>query len=250
MGFFSSKPKADMELFCSAYYDFHIFHAIVDAEDRSQKILDIAYQQLTDSEPSFSKVDHLLFEREMAAMHLELFALAFSNRFPKIAVQHSIFTLQYLQNKGRSDIWEAMREYNKVIAQTATMDASGQQMSEDTAVGRMTIVGTNDFRWSLFKDWIKSYIGDTAPDNLTEKEKEIVACISRVCSRVLADITRNKQIGNRSIAGLFLQRLGAENILGKNWQANEDFMLRIASQPLSMYEYAIRGLKTVDLTFS
>jgi hypothetical protein len=53
MGIFKSKPKIDMESFCRDYYDNQMFHAIVDAEDGSQKILDAAFKLLTDSDPSF-----------------------------------------------------------------------------------------------------------------------------------------------------------------------------------------------------
>jgi len=239
-----------MESFCKAHYDCQIFHTIVEGKDASQEILDNAYQLLTDSEPSFSKVDHALFEREMAAMHLELFALAFLYRLHNYerAIQHSIFTLQYLENKGRSDIWEAMGEYGKVIARTATMDANGQQMSGDTAIGRMTITRMNEYRFQLFKDEVKSRIGKI--DNLNENERKIATCVAGVCNRVEADIMRNKQIGNRSIAALFLSRLGVDNIWGKDWLPSEDFFIKVASQSLSMYEFSTQTLKIVDLQFS
>jgi hypothetical protein len=250
MGIFSSKPKVDMESFCRHYYDSQMFHAIVNGEDGSQKILDLAFQLLTDSDPSFLKVAPALFESEMTAMNLELFALAFVKRFlnPEEAVQQSIFTLRYLQNKGRSDIWEAMGHYNAAIAKTATMDANGQQMSGDTAFGRAIITQVNLLRFTTCKEWHVSHFGDR--QDLTADEMEIGQCAVYVFNRIGADIMRNNQIGNRSIAALFLYRLGAENIWGENWQPSEDLGLRIASQPLSMYEFATRVLKTVDLRFS
>ena len=81
MGIFSSKLKVDIESFCSNYYDSQMFHAIVNGEDGSQKLLDAAFQLLTDSDPYFLKVDRALFDCEMTAMHLELFALVFFQRF-------------------------------------------------------------------------------------------------------------------------------------------------------------------------
>jgi len=247
MGVFSSKPKLDMESFCKDYYDSQMFHAIVKGEDASQKILDVAFQLLTDSDPSFLKVAPALFECEMTAMHLELFALAFLKRFSNFeqAVQQSIFTLHYLQNKGRSDIWEAMGHYGAAIAQTATMYASGQQMSKDNAFGRMRIAQVNLSRSETCKKWLESRFSD--PHNLTANEKEIVGCVVRVGNHIEADIIRDRQIGNRRIAALFLYRLGAENIWGENWQPSKDLLLMVASQPLSMYEFATRVLKNVDL---
>lgn len=249
MGIFSSKPKVDMQSFCKCYYDSQMFHATVDGEDASQKILDTAFKQLTDSNPSFLKVDRTLFDYEMTAMHLELFALSFLRRFSDFdkAVQHSIFTLRYLQNKNSSNIWESMGAYSKTIAQTATMNANGQQMTGDTGLGRMTITRVNSFRFNLFKKWLKTHFID--PENLTEDEKEIANCVARVCNHIEADILRNNQIGNRQIAALFLFRLDAEKIWGENWQPSEDFLLRVASQPYSMYDFASKTLKTVDLQF-
>jgi hypothetical protein len=236
-----------MESFCSDYYDSQMFHSIIDNEDASQKIIDSAFQLLTDSDPSFLKVAPTLFEREITAMHLDLFAFAFLKRFSNFeqAVQQSIFTFRYLQNKRKSDIWEAMGEYNTVIAQTATMDANGEQMSGDTAIGRIRITEVNLLRFDLLKKWAKSRFSD--PDNLTANEREILVCAGRVCNHVEADIMRNKQIGNRRIAALFIYRLGVENIWGKDWQPSQDLLLRIASQPLSMYEFATSVLKPVDL---
>ncbi len=250
MGIFGSKPKVDMESFCREYYGSQMFHDIVDGEDASQKILDAAYQQLIESVASFSKVDRVLFDCEMTAMHLELFALAFLRRFSDFnrSAKQSIFTLRYLQNKDRTDIWEAMGEYSKAIAQTATMSVNGQQMTGDTAIERMTITRVNEFRFGLFTKWLKTHFSD--PENLTANEKELAGCVARVCNHVEADILRNNEIGNRRIAALFLYRLGAEKIWGKNWQPSDDFLLRVASQPYSMYDFATRILKTVDLRFS
>ena len=250
MGIFSSKPKVDMESFCKNYYDSQMFHAPVDGEDASQKILDAAYKLLMDSDPLFSKVDRDLFDCEMTAMHLELFSLAFSKRFSNFdkAVQQCIFTLRYLQEKNRNDIWESMSAYSKSIAQTATMNANGQQMTGDTAIGRMTITRVNTFRFELFKKWLKEHFSD--PENLTESEKEIASCVAHACNHIEADILRKNEIGNRRIAALFMFRLGAEELWGKDWQPSDDFLLRVASQPYSMYDFATKVLKTADLKFS
>jgi len=228
-----------MESFCKDYYDY-IFQDL---------IYNSFYQQLTDSDSSFSKVDRTLFDLEMTAMHLELFALAFLRRFNNFnkAVQNSIFTLGYLQDKDRSDIWEAMGEYSIVLAKTATMNADGQQMTGHTGVERMTITRVNQLGFELFEEWRKSHLGDK--DNLNPKEEETMRCVVRVVNLVGADIIQKTQIGNRFLAGSFLERLGAERIFGKNWTPSETFLSSIALQPISMYDSATELLKTVDLQF-
>jgi hypothetical protein len=95
-----------------------------------QNILDYAFQQLTSTYSGFSKVDRILFDNEMTAMHLELFGLAFFQSFftnINHTGQQSIFTRNYLYDKNKSNIWEAMGNYNKIISKTATMRANGQQ---------------------------------------------------------------------------------------------------------------------------
>ena len=249
MGIFSSKPKVNMESFCKDYYDSQMFHALVGGEDASQKILNAAYKLLANAEPLFSKVDRDIFEREMTAMNLELFSLAFSKRFSKFdnAVQQCIFTFRYLQDKRRNDIWESMAKYSITIAQTATMNAKGEHMTGDTAIGRATITRVNTLRDELFTKWLneRSY----KPDNLTESEKEIVSCVAHASNHVEGDILRNNELGNKRISALFMFRLGAEEFWGKNWQPSEDFLLRVASQSYSMYEFANKALKTVDIRF-
>jgi hypothetical protein len=121
-------------------------------------------------------------------------------------------------------------------------------MMGDTAIGRMTITRVNTFRFELFKEWLKEHFSD--PENLTESEKEIASCVAHACNHIEADILRNNDIGIRQIAALFMFRLGAEELWGKDWQPTDDFLLLVASQPYSMYDFATKSLKTVDLKFS
>ena len=239
MGIFSNKPKVAMDSFCKDYYDY-VFQNLTQNS---------FYQQLTDLDSSFSKVDRTLFDLEMTAMHLELFALAFSRHFNNFnkAVQNSIFTLGYLQDIDRLDIWEAMGEYSIVLAKTATMNADGQQMTGHTGVERMTITRFNELSFGLVEEWAKSHFGDR--NSFSPKEEETMRCVVRVANLIGADIFQKNQIGNRFLAGSFLERLGAERIFGKNWLPSESILSSIAIQPISMYDYATHLLEKVDLQF-
>jgi len=201
MGIFSNKPKVNMESFCRDYYDSQMFHAVVNGEDGSQKILNAAFQLLADSEPSFSKIDRLLFESEMIAMHLELFALAFFRRFSNFnqAVQQCISTLSYLKEKDRTDIWEAMGKYNKAIAQTATMKTNGQQMTGDTSIERMTITRVNQLRAGLFEKWLKSNFRN--PEHLTSTNSKLLSALP--VSAIILKLT-SFEITRLAIGGLLL----------------------------------------------
>ena len=235
MGIFSNKQKVDMECFCKDYYDY-VF------QDLIYNLYNDFYQQLADSDPSFLKFDRTLFILEMTAMHLELFALAFLRRFNNFnkAVKNSIFTLGYLQDKDRGDIWEAMGEYSIVLAKTATMNSDGQQMTGHTGVDRMKITRVNETRFELIKGW------DKDNPNATD---DTMRCVARVGNLIGADIEANNQTGNRFLCGSFLERLGAERIFGKNWMPSESVLPSLALQPISMYDFATHLLKNVDLQF-
>jgi hypothetical protein len=245
MGIFDGKAKLNMTEFCQLYYENQIFQSNVSREDTSQNIVDYTYQLLTDSEPALKQVDRALFEHEMAAMNLELFALAFFQRFVKNinhCFQQSIFTRRYLYDKNKPDIWEDMKYYNLMISKTATWG-----MTEDTAIGRAQITFNNSFRAEIFEGWIKDNKIDL--DKLTDQDNANLECVARAVNRIGTDILKNEQIGNRLIAGLFLERLGTEKIFGKHWQPNDDFLLRVASQPLAIYEFTQKILKTANLQF-
>jgi hypothetical protein len=243
MGFFSNKQKMKIEEFCCHYYDSQIFHAIVDGEDASQKILDTIFNSIMNEDQSFSKIDRNLFDKEMASLHLELFALAWLNRFKEYehSISQSIFTYNYLKDSNRLETWEAMGKYNTAIAQTATMKADGQQMTGDTGLQRATIVRVNTRRADLFEKWIKANLKN--PSNPTQEQKELLHCVTRVFNRIEADLMRNNEIGNRRITALFLYRIGWN--IDKN--LNTGALSKLAAQPIAMYEFAQKILKNVDI---
>jgi len=247
MPLFSGKPKVDMQPFCHDYYDSQLFHVLVDGTDATQKVLDFTYEGLLQSEPSFADIDRSLFEREMTAMHVEIFALAFFQRFLDFdkAVLHEILAARYITAKSRNDILEASAEYNLALAKTATMDKTGKPLTG--AVGRMTITRVNDLRSLTLERLVPAYVpGYRAP---TEQDRMVASCIVRVCNRIEADLLSKEQIGNRTLAGLFLSRLGTQDTLGRNWQPTEDFFWRIAALPRSAFDFATRALNAVDLHF-
>ena len=249
MGLFSNKPKVNMEKFCRDYYDSQIFHAIIDREDASQKILDVAYQSIVAADDSFAEVDRTLFETEMAAMHLEFFAFSFFRRFTNFegAIQQSVFTRHYLREKDALYIWESMGEYNTVIARTATMNADGRRMTGESGLERMTINRVNKIRVELFDKWAKMNLQN--PEKPNAQENETATCVVRVCNRFEADIMRKNEIGNRQIAAQFIYRVGGEKIWSEDQMPNMECLGKIAAQPYSMFEFASQTLKTVDMQF-
>ena len=238
-----------MEKFCQTYYDSNLFHSIVNGEDASQKILDGAFQQLATTYLPFSKIERMLFESEMTAMHLEIFSLTCFLRFAdtRHGIQQSIYTRRYLNEKNKLNIWEIMVAYNHIIAKIATMRANGQQMTKKKFFDRIALIGIYHDRISFLSNWASANKIDLKnPKVLSSVD---YGCAVIACNRYRADIFL-KKIGNQKIAGLFLARLGGEELLGHNPEPSADFFTALAALPYSIYEFADKAIKSVDLKFS
>ena len=129
MGLFDGKPRVTFEEYCKYYYDSQIFPCLTDSQSDSQIVYDTVFKSMTEAEPSFSKINRNLFNAEMAAMHLELFALAFYKRFPDFnnAVKQRIYTFRYLEKIGEIELWEAIGEYSATLAKTAKNKPDGSE---------------------------------------------------------------------------------------------------------------------------
>jgi hypothetical protein len=249
MGIFGNKQKYSMEQFCEQFYNSMIFDTPGKESDRDINTIDGAYQLLENADKAFSRVDRDTFGHEMAAMHLELFSLAFMKQYSDFnhEIHHSVFTREYLRQKNRLDIWETMQEYNRLISQTATMKADGNQMTNNTAIERMTIAQVTSLRAELFKKWVRD--NSINLENVTERENELAQCVTRVCNRLGADIMGRNQVGNRRLSASLLFRLGGDKLWPEGREPGGDFLLKLASQSYSMYDFALNALKKVDLVF-
>ena len=117
MGFVSRRPKISIEEFCQQFYDSQIFHAIIAGEDVWAGFLGIAFQSVVEVDQSLAIVDRTVFRREMTALRIELFGLAWGDRFKqeRFTVPQSIFTRHYLEEHEKFDLWDIMGEYNQAL---------------------------------------------------------------------------------------------------------------------------------------
>ena len=99
MGFFEPKPKVSAEDFCKEFYDSQVFEAVIGGVNVVPQFWDAVRQELEAADPSVAKNDQALFQEELTALRMELFALAWMHKFKKdhYTIPQSIFAKRYLR---------------------------------------------------------------------------------------------------------------------------------------------------------
>lgn len=135
MSIFSKKKELTLKDFCRGFYDMLIKKA-----DSNDDYPDFFKKSLTEVDPDFANVDPLMLKNELIILRCELFALVWAHKFgERSAIDQSIFTKNYLKEKGKIEIWNGMGHYNKAISHstTAGMDDVNKafwiRMKTDTA---------------------------------------------------------------------------------------------------------------------
>lgn len=128
MSFFSKKKEVDLENVCRIFYDNVILNCVVDGADINAKIFDILRNSLIAEDQNFAGIDPKKFNAEIIVLQFELFALAWLFQFgDNLAIDQSIFTKNYLHEKGRNDIWNGMEKYNSAISRSSVAGLSEKE---------------------------------------------------------------------------------------------------------------------------
>ena len=237
MGLFSQKPRVGVEEFCEQFYDKTIFHPIVGGKDFNEVWWDIVFNSVVEADKSFAVVDKSNFIREMTALRLELFGLAWLYKFKneKFTIPQSIFTMQYLEKNRKREIWDAMRDYGSVVAQSALLTQTGEQLDGSTAIGRGRITFVNTFRWDVFKKCASTNFKDMSSP--TEEEKIRMDCITAVINRMLSEPKRAVPL----LAEKLAERLGFSASI------NSRALFAISSVIYGLHQGAMEAIKDIKL---
>lgn len=150
MGLFSRKPLISIEDFCQDFYD-HFFNFKVKGIDMSGDFFDVAFDTVAKTDPSFATVNRVLFRREMTAIRMELFGLAWMHYFKakheqlEYCLRETSFTKKYLESTGRTEIWDIMQFYNGCIGESAF------EAFTEERIRRAQIVFVNNRRMHLYR---------------------------------------------------------------------------------------------------
>ncbi len=130
MGIFNREPKINTELWCQEYFLYEILREGTDCKTVCEASFEKAYMEIVSCDSSFKLVDNSTFIKEMTALKIELFNLAWSNFFQELSkirrgisdnnlCKETILTKTLLRERGKENIWNNMAYYNKTIGQCA-----------------------------------------------------------------------------------------------------------------------------------
>jgi hypothetical protein len=142
---FSKKQEIRLEDFCRDFYDNQILNPKIGVEIEVGNVLpEMFREKIVEVLPEFESISLQKIKEEITILRFELFALAWIHSFgDKLAVDQSIFTKNYLREKGREDIWDGMGRYNKAISHSVT---SGLSKSNQAYIYKM--------RMDLFDEYV------------------------------------------------------------------------------------------------
>jgi hypothetical protein len=232
---FGHKTKATTEGFCQQFYDSQVFNVAIAGRDMSNTYWDTVFRSIVEADESFAGTDKSVFIREMNAIRLELFSLAWSHKFKKekYTIPQSVFTRQYLKQNGKLELWDIMGEYNRAIADSVTLTAKGERM-RDRRVDKVNLA-----RLDMWKKWVEVNVKDK--ENLTEEEDVAAKSFTRVANRIGADVSRNDSILVKRLGARLADRLGCSTNL------SNEALFRLAAVIYGLYQGAMEDIKSISL---
>jgi len=228
MSFFSRKQKISLENFCRDIYDNQFLNPKIGEKEVSDVFPEFFKGEIVKVLPEFENISLQKIKEEIMFLRFELFALAWTHKFVsgKIVVAQSAFTKQYLNEKGKNDIWNGMEPYNKMI-NSATLHWL-------TSLGNMNL----SFNYNMRKDLTAKNIEDAK-----ELGIDIDESIERVNKRLWSEPAWKQKIIIEPLVGTFCDRLG----LNPN-ELNKKAGFRLAVMFIGFYDGAQQSWDKVKIT--
>ncbi len=222
MGLFSRKPKVGIEQFCREFYDSQIFHPIIADTDVGSVFFETVFNSVVEADHSFARVKRATFDREMTALRMELFGLAWCHRFKReeFTIPQSLFTKRYLEENGKLEIWDTMGEYNQAIAISSDEIVTGERR-------RAWVVSMNKLRSDLFDKWVEAGVDPK--------------CVARALNRIGSDESWKKGTTLRRLTARLAARLRCRKDL------ESEAFFRLEAVIFGLYEGAEKAIKSVNL---
>lgn len=239
-----SKRKLTTQNVYREYFESQIFSPAVNDEASPAYFFADASIWLEATDASFKGVDFDIFLKEMIAVNIELFGLAWLNHnydlnkelsmpesfFPK----EIAFTKQYLQDTGRGDIWERMRFYNDAIAKTLAEETVGENWGRLRDISKA--VRDEDYE-ELKEKWLVEQGRDLT--RLFSRCTTDSECIERLVIRFLAvpcDMSRITVLSQK-LSLTLTERLGRD--------LKQAGLLALQRVIVGLYENAVNYLDAV-----
>jgi len=191
MPLLSRKTKTDAAEFAKSFYDRHVFGPGAGGDDFSETFADVARRRIAVDAPSFAEVGLSELTEELRALRLEMIGTAWTHKSKvQAALAVSECTKAYLSAIGRSDLWEAMGEYNQAVAESVM---SGRVLERGTDRAFSTLI--NAGRMDFWKKWHEGRDGEA---------------VARVANRFESKASLKSGALEGSVALQVTRRLGIE----------------------------------------
>lgn len=121
---FTRKQEVSLEAFCRDFYESNIMNPVIQERLEAGAIfVEVIKKELVEVDPKLLSINENKLAAEVVLLRLEIFGLAWAHHFnERLAVAQSVFTKNYLHEKGRDDIWDNMEFYNQAIARSSTLN--------------------------------------------------------------------------------------------------------------------------------
>ena len=124
------KRRVEIVEFCEEFYNSEVFHPDVLA---GAVVWDALLKTIVDADGTYGSIEQPEFVRELNAMRVEIFGLAWVHQLGKkeYIVPELLFTQRYLRSMNRNDIWEAMADYNRAVLESGEQIERRQQARKE-----------------------------------------------------------------------------------------------------------------------
>jgi hypothetical protein len=225
MSIFSKKQEVNLEDFCRDFYEKNILNPVIAGIDVGTICFDSELKLVIEADQSFANIDSQKFATEMIPLRFEVIALAWLHQFgDKSAVAQSTFTKNYLREKKRDDIWDAIEPYNQAIARSST----AVWKTSKNAFARVYLARVNLTRADLFDQYYK--------------EGYDPECVTRVLNRLFTDAA-----WKRDITANFLMFTLCDYLGFKSNEPNKETQFRLTGIIHGLYNGSRQSLEEIKI---
>ena len=222
MSFFNKKQKVHLAEFCQDFYDKNFLEATIAGIDLPSSYNELILKKINEADTNSISINQIIFKEEILCLRFEIFSLAWFHQFgDKLAIANSIFTKQYLIDKGKEELWERAKPYNQAIATSATHGCTSS-----TAAGRARLMIVNMGRMDLFD---KYYNDDTD-----------AKCITRALNRYGTD-------GNWKYLSITLGYIVIELCKNINCDLNDEARFLLIAVLKGFYDGVKQNLENIKI---
>jgi hypothetical protein len=213
MSLFSSKPEISQESFWQEFYSNQLLNPQVEGiDDCLLSYTEVVRDAVAEVSPSFAQLDIERLKHDLLSVRFELFGLFWLHRFGiDDGIRLSAYTRNFLDGRGRPEIWEQCEQYNQSIARSATYG-----LDETSGMGGARLVKLDTLRIEHFSRACSAGID---PE-----------CVARALNRIGTESSWERGVTAGFLAVAISERCGVD--------LNDDGLFRLSAVVRGFYDGA------------